>query len=89
MHTLKLLFQKLQIRPILAPGRDSQPFGALLEITLWGTRGGIRAIVFQGETDNHPPLGTANYPGQECCGFFHLIFPDFQNHSPHLVYSLL
>ena len=36
MHMLKLLFQKLQIRPILAPGRNSQPPGALLKITPWG-----------------------------------------------------
>ena len=36
MHILKLLFEKLQIRPILAPGSDSQPPGALLEITTWG-----------------------------------------------------
>ena len=36
MHMLNLLFQKLQIRPILAPGRDSQPPGALLKITAWG-----------------------------------------------------
>ena len=36
MHMLKLLFQKLQIRPILAPGRDSRPPGALLKMTTWG-----------------------------------------------------
>ena len=36
MHMLKLLLQKLQIRPVLAPGRDSQPPGALLKTTAWG-----------------------------------------------------
>ena len=36
MHMLKLLFQKLQIRPILAPRRDSRLPGALLKITTWG-----------------------------------------------------
>ena len=74
MHMLKLLFQKLQIRPILAPGRDSRPPGTLLKTTAWGqveaSSGGIQAIVFQGETDNHPPLGTANCPGREYCSFF-------------------
>ena len=52
-----------------APGRDSQPPGALLKITAWEIKGGIQAIVFQGETDDHPPLGTANCPGQEYCRF--------------------
>ena len=36
MHVLKPLFQKLQIRPILVPERDSQPPGALLKTTTWG-----------------------------------------------------
>ena len=36
MHMLKLLFQKLQIRPILAPGKNSRPRGALLKINAWG-----------------------------------------------------
>ena len=45
MNMLKLLFQNLQIRPILALRRDSQPSGALLKCHL-GTSGGIRAIVF-------------------------------------------
>ena len=63
MHMLKLLFQKLPIRPILAPERDSQPPGALLKIFTWETSGGTQAIVFQGETNDHPPsLGTANCP---------------------------
>ena len=35
MNMLKLLFQNLQIRPILAPGRDSPPPRALLKITTW------------------------------------------------------
>ena len=63
MLMLKLLFQKLQIRSMLVLGRDSQP-------TSWGTvkdyllvtSGGIQAIVFQGERDNHLPLVTANCP---------------------------
>ena len=36
MYMLKLLFQKLQARPILAPGRNSRPPGALLKITASG-----------------------------------------------------
>ena len=36
MYMLKHLFQKLQIRLVLAPGRNSQPPGALLKITAWG-----------------------------------------------------
>ena len=36
MQMLKLLFQKLQIKPILAPGKNSRPPGALLRITAWG-----------------------------------------------------
>ena len=35
MHMLKLLFQILQIRPILAPGKSRLP-GAPLKITTWG-----------------------------------------------------
>ena len=35
MYMLKHLFQKLQIRLVLAPGRNSQPPGALLKITTW------------------------------------------------------
>ena len=33
---LKLLFQKLQIRPILALGRNSQPPGSLRKMTACG-----------------------------------------------------
>ena len=62
MHMLKLLFQKLQIRPILALGTDSPPPGTLLKITARTSRG-IRAFVFQGETGDLLPLGTANCPG--------------------------
>ena len=62
MHMLRLLVQKPHTRPT-TPSRDSRPPRALLEITTWGTSGGIWSIVFQGETDNHLPLGTANYPG--------------------------
>ena len=57
MHVLKLLFQELHIRPT-TPGADSQPPGAQLKITAWGASGGIWAIVFQGETDDHPPLNS-------------------------------
>ena len=52
---VKALFQKLQIRPILAQGRDSGATGALLKITVWGTSGGIRAMVFQEETEDACP----------------------------------
>ena len=77
----KLLFQKLQIRPVLAPGRNSQAPGAPLKMYHLGTSGGIQAFVFQGETDDHPPLGMANCPGQECCSFFHPVLAESQ--SPH------
>ena len=64
MCMLKLLFQKLQIDKV-HPGswENSRPRGTLLKITTWGQVGGIRAFVFQGETTDHPPLGTANCPG--------------------------
>ena len=52
---LKLLFEKLQIRPTLAPGETADLLGHCL-----GTSGGIQAIVFQRGTDDHPSLGTAN-----------------------------
>ena len=80
MHMLKLLFQKLQIRPVLAPGKTADLLGTAKEYHL-GTTGGIWAFVFQGETDYHMPLGIANCPGQECCSFFHLNVPESQ--SPH------
>ena len=76
----KLLFQKLQIRTILAPGKQLTSWGTAKDYRL-GTSGGFWAFVFQGETDDHLPLGTANCPGQECCSFFHLILPEPQ--SPH------
>ena len=72
MHLLKLLFQKLQIRAILAPGRDSRPPGALLKITpprallkiaAWGQVEASPAFVFQGIMEDHQPLGTANCLG--------------------------
>ena len=88
MYMVKLLFQKLQIRPILAPGRDSQPPGALLKATTWGQVEASRPLCSrERQTINHPSLGTANCPAQECCSFFHLICPEFQNLSPHIVYS--
>ena len=95
MYMLKLLFQQLQ-RDKIHPGswENSGPPGTGLKIT-WGTAkdhrlgtsGGIPAIVLQGGANDHPPLGTANCPGQECCSFFYLIFPEFQNPSP--CFSLL
>ena len=50
MHMLKLLFQKLQIRPD-TPRRDSGPPVVQLKTTAWGTAGDIPVIVFQGGTD--------------------------------------
>ena len=92
MHMLKLLFQKLQIRPILAPGKSettdkAHPGSRLRQPTSWdaakdyrlGTSRCIQAIVFQGGANDHLPLGTANRPGQECCSFFYLTLPELQN----------
>ena len=70
MYVLKLLFQKLEIRPTSWDTAKDYPLG---------TSGGIQVFVFQGETDDHPPLGTANCPGQECCNFFHVIPPETQS----------
>ena len=58
MQRLKLLFQKLQIRPSV-PRRDSRPPGALLKTVIRETSGGIWAIAFQGETDERLLLGAA------------------------------
>ena len=80
MCMLKLLFQKLQIRPFWLLGKQLTSWGTAKDDRL-GTTGGIWAYVSQGETDDHPPLGTANCPGQECCSFFHLVLPESQ--SPH------
>ena len=80
MYVLKLLFHKLQIRPVLAPGRTADLLGTAKDYRL-GTTGGIWAFVFQGETDDHWPLGTANCPAQECCNLFHPVLPESQ--SPH------
>ena len=76
MYMLKLLFQKLQIRPAWLLGKQLTSWGTAKDYHL-GTTGGIQAFVFQGETDNQ----TANCLGQECCSFFHLILPEFQ--TPH------
>ena len=81
MYVLKLLFHKLQIGPSCLLGKQLISWGTAKDYHL-GTSGGIRAIVFPGETEEHPPLGTANCPGQECCSFFHLILPESQ--TPHL-----
>ena len=85
---LKLLFQKLQIRPAWLLGKQLTSWGTAKDYRL-GTSGGILAIVFQGGANDHLPLGTANRPGQECGSFFYLTLPEFQNPSPYLVYSLL
>ena len=89
MHMLKLLFQKLQIRPALAPGRDSQPPGGTAKGDCLRTSWGIRVIMFQEETDDRPPWEQLTAPGENAAVFFHQISPEFQNPSPHLVYSLL
>ena len=55
MHMLNLLFQKLQIRPILALGRNSQPPGALLKITAWGQVEAFRPLCFrEGQMTTRP-----------------------------------
>ena len=59
MYMLKLLFQILQIRPILAPGKTADLLGPCWRLPPTPS-GGIWAIVFQGERDDHPSLGTAN-----------------------------
>ena len=84
MYMLKLLFRKLQIRPVLAPGKTLTSWGTAKDDRL-GTSRGLRAFVSQGETDDHPPLGTANCPGQECCSFFHPILPESQS-SHHTLF---
>lgn len=62
---------------LLETGR---PPGALLKMTAWGQgEAAVRAFVFQGQTEDHPPLGTAHCPGQECCSFFHLVLPESQS----------
>ena len=52
MYMLKYLFQKLQIRPILAPGKTADLLGTAKDYHL-GTSGGIWAFVFQRDTDDH------------------------------------
>ena len=54
MHMLKLLFQKLQIRPVLALERDSRPPGALLKITAWGQVEASGPLCFREQ--QKPPL---------------------------------
>ena len=56
MNMLKLLFQKLQIRPIHPGSWEKQPasWGTAKDYRL-GTSGGIRAFVFQGQTDTTSP----------------------------------
>ena len=91
MYILKLFFfQKIRIDNAHPGSWEKQPtsWGTAKDCRL-GTSGGIRAIVFQAATEDHPPMGMANCPGRECCIFLHIIFPEFQNPSPYLVYSLL
>ena len=77
----KLLFQELQVWPTLTPLRDRQPPGAQLEISKPLCSGNI---MFPGKDRRR--RGTADHPGQECCSLFlNLIFPEFQNPSPHFV----
>ena len=80
MYMLKLLFQKLQIRPSWLLGKQLTSWGTAKDDRP-GTTGGFQAFGIRGQTDDHPPLGTANCPGQERCSFFHLIIPASQ--SPH------
>ena len=54
MYMSRLLFLKLQIRPILAPGKTVTSWDTAKDYHL-GTTGGIWAFVFQEETDNHHP----------------------------------
>ena len=86
MHMLKLFFRTcIQIRPILAPERNSLPPGALLKITTWRQVEASRPLCFRER--HHPPLGIANCPRREYYKlFFNLILPEFQNPSLHLVY---
>ena len=37
------------------------------------------------ERDRLPAQGTAHCPGQECCSFLDLIFPEFQNPSQYFI----
>ena len=92
MCMLKHLFQQLQITPLVSLqniflhksswllGKQLTSWGTAKDYHL-GTSGSTWAFVFQGETDDHLPLGTAKCPGQECCSFFPPILPEFQ--SPH------
>ena len=87
MYMLKL-FRNYRSGPPWLLGKQPTSWGTAKDYLL-GTSGGIRAIVFQGGANDLLPLGTANCPGQECCSFFYLTLPEFQNPSPHLVYSLV
>ena len=77
---LKLLFQKLQIRPILAPGKAADLLGHLLKITAWGQLEASGPLC-SGRKRRPAPQLTANCPRQENSNFFHLILPESQ--SPH------
>ena len=48
MYMLKLLFQKLQIKPVLAPAEKQLTSWGTAKDDRLGTTGGIRASVFQG-----------------------------------------
>ena len=59
MYMLKLLFQKVQIRPIWGSWENSRPPGALLKITAWGQVEASGPLCAREETDDHPPWLTA------------------------------
>ena len=73
---LKLLFQKLQIRPVLAPGKTADLLGHCYRQPGDNWRHPGHCV-----PGKDPPLGTANCPGLECGSFSHLILPESQ--SPH------
>ena len=78
MHMLKLLFQELQVWPTTL-GRDSQPSGAHLETT---------KPLCSRERQKTTHLGLLTTQGENAAVFLNLVFPEFQNPSLHLVYSL-
>ena len=63
MYMLKFLFQKVQSWLL---GKQPTSWGTAKDDCL-ETTGSILAFVFREETEDHPPLGTANCPGQEYC----------------------
>ena len=78
MYMLKLLFQKLQIRPVLAPGETADLLGHCWRLPPPGDHKRHLAGPLS-SSQRPPPQLTANC--LECCSFFHLILPESQ--SPH------